>query len=200
MIFAVKMIVINLIFMLNLQVADGNDLLQQLQNKYSSIEDFTASFKQSTSGGKQLTGKFYYKSKDKFRIELDNRTLVSDGESIWNYSKNNKKVIITPVEDNSNSFSINDYVFEYPKECIVKQFDNEDGTKTLWFKPKNANLDFKEVKLIINSKNLIDQIDLTDLMDQTFKVNLTDTKINQNLSSELFTFETSEGMQVIDLR
>ncbi len=200
MIITIKMLIINLLLVFNLQVSDGSELLKELQDKYNTIEDFTASFRQTTGAGQVLQGKFHYKKVDKFRIELDSRTLVSDGESIWNYSPKNNKVIITPVEDNTNSFSINDFIYEYPKNCQIKQYDNENGTKTLWFKPKSTDEEFKEVKLVVNSNNLIDEIEVTDLADQSYKVYLTNTKINQKLSEKLFSFETSKGMQVIDLR
>ena len=196
----IKLLLLNLVLFFSLQVSDGSDLLEQLQDKYNTVNDFTSSFKQVSESGQSSRGKFYYKTGDKFRIELNSRVMLSDGESVWNYSKKRNKVIITPIDDNTTSFSINDYVFKYPKQCTVKQLENENGKRILWLKPNTHDLNFKEAKLVIGADNLIDELKLTDLMDNNYHVYLSDTKVNQNLSDKLFTFEKMEGTQVIDLR
>lgn len=182
------------------QVTDGTSLLKELQEKYKTINDFTATFRQSTKTGPVAAGEFYYKTKNKFRIELDSRTIVSDGETVWNYTPKNNKVIITFSDDETNSFSIEDYVFNFPEKCKVGEILNDDGNKILLLKPNSAELDFKEVKLMINDSSLIDEIELTDLMDNVYRVELKNTKINQSLSDKLFTFDIPQGTQIIDLR
>lgn len=181
------------------QQSDGTELLKQLQSKYNSIIDFTSSFKQVTQG-KTSTGKFYYKAKDKFRLELNSRTIISDGKTVWNYTPVNKKVIVTSADDETNSFSIEDYVFNYPAKCDVSSSKSDDGKDILILKPKTSELNFKEIKLIINNDYLIDEIIMTDYMDNIYNVDLQNTKINQNLSDKLFTFDIPQGTQIIDLK
>ena len=182
------------------QVGDGSQLLKELQDKYKSINDFTSTFRQVTQNGHVAAGKFYYKTKDKFRIELNSRIILGDGESVWNYSPKNHKVIITSADDEANSFSIEDYVFNYPKLCKVGAIQKEGEKKILLLIPASNELDFKEIKLVVNDNLLIDQISLTDLMDNTYKADLLDTMVNQNLSNDLFIFEIPQGTQIIDLR
>lgn len=182
------------------QVTDGTSLLKELQEKYKTIDDFTSTFRQSTKTGHIATGKFYYKAKDKFRIELNARTIVSDGETVWNYTSKNNKVIITSSDDETNSFSIEDYVFNFPEKCKVGEILNDEGNKILLLKPNSTELDFKEVELMINDSSLINEIELTDLMDNVYRVELKNTKINQSLGDKLFTFEIPQGTQIIDLR
>lgn len=175
------------------------NLLKEVQTKYESIEDFRAEFRQITGTGHVSTGTFYYKSKDHFRIELDDRTLISDGESIWNYSPKTDKVIISLSEEESNSFSIDDYIYEYPKQCNIN-YDTDGNLDVVILKPQNGELDFKEVKLWINENRIIQKLQLIDLMDNRFIVELTKTKLNNDLSDDLFTFTPNEGTNVIDLR
>jgi chaperone LolA len=197
----VKIFLFSAFFSLSVgQVTDGTELLKELQEKYKTIDDFTSSFRQSTKTGHVVTGEFYYKAKDKFRIELDSRTIVSDGETVWNYTPKNNKVIITTADDKVNSFSIEDYVFNFPEKCKVGEILNDDGNKILLLKPNSSELDFKEVKLMINESSLIDEIELTDLMDNVYRVELKNTKINQSLGDKYFTFEIPQGTQIIDLR
>lgn len=200
MIISVQILFITLIFLFNPQIEEGSKLLNELQEKYESINDFHADFRLETVTGHVELGKFYYKSVDKFRIELKSRTMISDGESVWNFTHRNNKVIITPIEDNENSFSINDYVFEFPAKCTVIKGSDDKGRDILLLKPKSTELNFKEMKLVINSEKLIDEIHLTDFMDQGYRVYLTNTKVNQKLSDNFFIFEPSDGIQIIDLR
>jgi outer membrane lipoprotein-sorting protein len=53
---------------------------------------------------------------------------------------------------------------------------------------------------MINESSLIDEIELTDLMDNVYRVELKNTKINQSLGDKYFTFEIPQGTQIIDLR
>ncbi|RJP62826.1 MAG: outer membrane lipoprotein carrier protein LolA [Ignavibacteriales bacterium] len=200
MIISIQILFITLLFLFNPQIEDGSKLLNELQEKYESVDDFHADFRLETVTGNVETGKFYYKSVDKFKIELKSITMISDGESVWNYTQRNNKVIITPIEDNENSFSINDYVFEFPAKCNVTRGTDEKGRDILLLKPKSTELNFKEMKIIVNSEKLIDEIHLTDFMDQGYRVYLSSTKVNQKLSDNFFIFEPSDGIQVIDLR
>lgn len=200
MIISLHILFITFFFLPNPQFEDGSLLLNELQSKYDTIADFSSNFRLETVTGHVETGKFYYKSIDKFRIELKSRTMISDGESVWNFTHRNNKVIITPIEDNENSFSINDYVYEFPAKCTVMKGSDDKGRNILLLKPKSTELNFKEMKLVINSEKLIDEIHLTDFMDQGYRVYLSNTKVNQKLSDKFFIFEPSDGIQVIDLR
>lgn len=174
-------------------------ILEEVQEKYDSIENFTADFKQMTGDGHFLSGKFFYQSSDKFRIELDRRMLISDGELVWNYSPNIDKVVISPVDDSGTSFSMDDYIYNYPENCTVS-YEIEDKFDVIVLKPKNAELDFKEVKLWVNSNKIIEQLQMIDLMNSRFKVTLSNIKVNTEVNDDLFTFTPKEGTKVIDLR
>lgn len=174
-------------------------LLNKVQSHYETIDNFKADFRQITGTGHVATGTFFYKSKDHFRIELDDRILISDGESIWNYTLKTDKVIISSSEEETTSFSIDDYIYEFPKQCSIS-YDKEDDLKIVMLKPKTGELDFKEVKLWINENKVVEKLQLIDLMDNRFTVELTNIKLNKDLSSDLFTFSPKEGTNVIDLR
>ena len=175
------------------------ELLKDVQQKYESISDFQSAFKQVAGNGHILTGNFYYKSKDKFKIELDNRTIVSDGESVWNYTSKNNKVIITTQEDNGTSFSLDNYIYNYPEKCNVS-YEKQEQLDVIILKPNSPELDFKEVKLWVSGDYLVQKIQLIDLMNNRFKVTLKNFEVNTGLSDDYFTFTPQEGTKVIDLR
>jgi len=182
------------------QTDNSRTLLYEVQEKYNTIKDFSSDFIQSTGNGNINNGKFFYKADNKFRIEVKSRIIVSDGESTWTYTKKNNQVVISSSDDELNSFSIRDYLYEYPKQCTVNTYENEDGSHTIILKPQTTGLEFKEVRLVINTNNLIQQIELYDLMNNNYKVILENKKLNQKIDDKLFTFEIPEGTRVIDLR
>lgn len=199
MIIALHSFVISFFVFLAPVIQSDINLLKEVQTKYETVENFTADFRQITGTGHVSTGTFFYKTKDNFRIELDNRVLISDGETIWNFTPKSDKVIISIAEEESNSFSIDDYIYKYPQQCSIN-YDTYGKLNVVILKPKNGELDFKEVKLWINAESVVQKLQLIDFMDNRFIVELTNIKLNNDLSSDLFTFTPKEGTRVIDLR
>ena len=66
---------------------DNNDLLKAVQVKYNSINTLSVDFSKSSGNKVDFSGKLYLKTENKLRIELRNNTIISDGETFWNYSK-----------------------------------------------------------------------------------------------------------------
>lgn len=200
MIVSIKFFLIIYMLLIFPQTDNSRTLLYEVQEKYNTIKDFSSDFIQSTGNGNINNGKFFYKADNKFRIEVKSRIIVSDGESTWTYTKKNNQVVISSSDDELNSFSIRDYLYEYPKQCTVNTYENEDGSHTIILKPQTTDLEFKEVRLVINTNNLIQQIELYDLMNNNYKVILENKKLNQKIDDKLFTFDIPEGTRVIDLR
>jgi len=200
MIVSIKFFLIIYMFLIFPQTDNSRTLLYEVQEKYNTIKDFSSDFIQSTGNGNINNGKFFYKADNKFRIEVKSRIIVSDGESTWTFTQKNNQVVISSSDDELNSFSIRDYLYEYPKQCTANTYENEDGSHTIILKPQTTDLEFKEVRLVINTNNLIQQIELYDLMNNNYKVTLENKKLNQKIDDKLFTFEIPEGTRVIDLR
>lgn len=200
MIVSIKLFVLIYMLLIFPQTDNSRTLLYKVQEKYNTINDFSSDFIQSTGDGNINRGKFFYKADNKFRIEIKSRIIVCDGESTWTFTPQNNQVVISSSDDDLNSFSIRDYLYEYPKQCTVSTYENEDGSNTIILKPQTTDLEFKEIRLVINTNNLIQQIELYDLMNNNYKVALENTKLNQKIDDKLFTFEIPEGTRVIDLR
>jgi outer membrane lipoprotein-sorting protein len=126
--------------------------------------------------------------------------IVSNGETSWNFSKKENKVIISTVdEESSGIFSINKLVYEYPSECDLSS-DEENGQKVLILIPASQSLSFNYLKLFINSDNLISQVLLSEGAGSLSQVNISDYVLNNNIPDSKFNFISPEGCKVIDLR
>jgi len=178
----------------------AGDVLKSLQDKFDTINDLQANITQSTDGKQNLAGKLLYKKKNKFRLELKNNLIISNGTTSWNYSKKENKVVISSVDDESTGiFSINDLVYKYPLECDVSLSEDE-GYKVLILIPKTEALSFNYLKLFVNSDNLISKVVLSESANSLSQVNISDYVLNNKISDSNFNFIPPEGSKVIDLR
>lgn len=186
----------------------ANQAIKKLQNKFNSIIDFTANFSQnyfSSQGQEQgkTSGKFSYKKKNKFMVELKNQFIVSDGQTVWNNDKRFNRVVISNLADDPTSFSLERFVFDYPRLCISKIVDDEPeskGDEYIELTPKDQDLEFKYVKMWLGPDGLISKLEVLDRGDMRYAFQLTDLKINQQLPDSRFTFEPAKGIKIIDLR
>lgn len=195
-----------LLFPIVIYSQSGNELLKKVQEKFKSIDNFSAVFNQTIydESGKasvKMSGTFSYKRKNKFIVEMKNSAIVSNNETIWNYDKKLKRVIVSNFNDDPTSFSLERYIFDYPSLCRVKNAAAQNSEEQiLELIPKNDNLDFKSVKIWLSKNYMITKMEIVDLSDMKYSFQLSDIKENQEISDSKFTFYPPKGTQIIDLR
>lgn len=187
---------------------NANEILNKLQQKFNTINDLTADFKQTAASAENkggMAGKFFYKKKDKFRIELKSIVIAGDGKSTWNYNVKQKKYIVNNFDPNDpTNLSLDRFVYDYPSKCKV----TIQGTETIGgsecsvivLNPKKSDLNFKTAKLWKDNQDLIKKILFEDPNGTIITVELSNLKLNQKLPDSKFTMTPPEGSKVIDLR
>jgi outer membrane lipoprotein-sorting protein len=68
------------------------DIIKQMEKRYRTIDDITVTFRQSHSlrgdgDGAVVRRQNVHEEGNKYRIELEDQTIVTDGSSVWSYSK-----------------------------------------------------------------------------------------------------------------
>ncbi len=190
----------------NLYAQSGNETLKKIQNKFKSINNFNADFTQTISDpeGQQngkLSGKFFYKRKNKFAVELKNNSIISDGTTVWNYDARSKRVIISNFRDEPTSFSLERYIFDYPALCKIKFSGTGKGNEEIIeLVPKENYIDFKSAKIWKSSDNMISKMEIIDLADVKYVFQLSSIKIDQDIKDSKFNFTPPKGIKIIDLR
>ncbi|MEW6506672.1 MAG: outer membrane lipoprotein carrier protein LolA [Bacteroidota bacterium] len=186
---------------------NANEILKMVQTKFNSISSFSANFSQTVTDnqGKPISkdnGKFIYKRKNKFIADLRKSTIVSNGQSVWNFDKTNKKVVISTFFDDPTSFSIERFIFDYPALCRINYVKEEstEFEKVIRLIPKDELLDVSEIKIWINNSYLISKLEIVDLLDIRFSFRFTDILENPEISESRFNFYPPKGTKIIDLR
>lgn len=172
--------------------------LKGIQDKFSSIKDFTVNVSQT--GGVNLKGKLSFKKENKMRLELNDVLLISDGTTNWNYNSKQNKVLITEADDSETGLlSLNAMIFDYPKLCSVTENESA-GKNIIILKPKKSNLSFREITITANKDNLIEKVEIVDTNGGKSTITFSNYKLDQNLNDTLFSYKPAEGTSVIDLR
>ena len=199
-----KIIIIYIISVLLLNASFGqesaDDVLQNIQDKFDTINDLAANLTQSVNGTVNLKGKVYYKKENKLRFEFKNILIISDGESAWNYNEKDNKVIITDYESEGNKIlSLRQIVYEYPDDCVMSTYKSE-GQQVLELIPNDDTFSFNNIKLYLSKDYLITKALIDDPASGKIELDLSDFQLNKNIPDSFFQFSPPEGSKVIDLR
>ncbi len=186
----------------------ANDVLKKIQNKFNSINNFTANFSQNyfNAQGKdagKTNGKFSYKRKNKFIVDLKSQLIISDGQTVWNNDKRFNRVVISNLSDDPTSFSLEQFIFDYPPLCksrVVKDETVASGEVLIEMIPKDQDLQFNIVKIWVSADGMVNKLEIVDRGEMRYAFQFSEIKINQDLPDSKFTFTTPKGIQVIDLR
>jgi len=185
-----------------------DELMERVQNNFKSIRNLQAGFVQSTHSQMSdavysQSGKFYYKTDNQYRIEFGNQIIISDGETLWNYDENLKRVIINIIENDPAAFSIERYIMEYPGKCdlsFAQDMEIDSTIMVVELKPVTEELEFKNAKMWIDESDMVYKFEITDYYDNIFSFELNDLLHNRSLADSIFNFNPPKGTQIIDLR
>jgi len=202
-------VLVFLIPLCGLKGENANDILSKIQKKYDTIRDASVRFSQHIRFGVMSTdqtfnGKFLMKKGGMYRVEGEEQTIVTDGKSVWTFTKSNRQVIVDTYKDDPKSFSPDKVLVNVPKNYFATLLPDEKSTKdlaVLKLIPKDEKSQVKWMKVWIDRNDwLMQKIQIQDISDNLTTYTLSDIVLNGNLQDSVFTFSAPEGVEVIDLR
>ncbi len=187
------------------------DIVEEIQERYEDLENLSAEFKQVeffqlTGSKNETTGKIYVKNGTQYRLETEDRIIVTDGVTVWTYSTFNNQVLIDRVKKNDVSILPRDLLFKYPRDYYASLLRTEDYENeehyVLKLDPKEEIHGYiKSMKIWVNSDSyLISKIEYTDFNENTSIFAIRKIDIKKDLQESLFKFEIPEGVETVDLR
>lgn len=182
----------------------AKETLALLQIKFKSTKSFTADFTQVTQTGAdkngfKTSGKIYFKKGNKFRIEMKDQLLVTDGKTVWNHNAKQNKVIITKYDSEPSVLSLDKYILEYPQQCDVS-FKEKSGIQVIELTPKKKNTGFKGITIYPDDSSILSKVEFTDANGNYFSFEFSNVKLNENLSDRQFSYTVPKGTRTVDLR
>lgn len=196
------------------RIADkkAKDILLGVTNKYKAMNAMKAEFSftmenQQEKINESYTGTLFVKPKgNKYKIDLKNQEIISDGKNKWTYLKDAKEVQVSLVEigeevNPAQIFTIYEkgysYVFIEEKSIKGKLYQVIELT------PVNKDKDIFKARLMVDKaqKQLV-EIKLFAKNGNRFNYSVKALTPNPPVSDAFFTFDKKShpGVEVIDLR
>jgi outer membrane lipoprotein carrier protein len=186
------------------------EVTDKLQKRYDALQDATAHFTQHVKFGfskieQDFAGTFRMKRPNKYRVETEYQTLVTDGGTVWSYSPVNKQVLIDRYKESSDSFAPEQFLLNLPANyyaSMVQEEKNSDATLiVLKLVPKDDQSFIKSMKVWVEEGSwVVRRVEMLDVNDTEKTYNVQDIKINTGLANGTFTFTAPAGTEVVDLR
>jgi chaperone LolA len=187
----------------------SEELALKIEGRYDSLKTLSVSFQeliksQDFTTLRKFKGKMYLKNPNKFRIELPSQVVVSDGEFIWVYSKENKQVTKNRVDKSKDLFRPNDYLFNFRKnynyELTGEQKIGDNICYKMVYTSKTEDEFFKKITVFFVKETLLAQrIEYLDQNDNYTTLSFTVIKPDVVISDSRFVFNPLPGVELVDL-
>jgi len=195
--------------------ATGQEVLNEIQNRYEKAKDFEANFIQEYIGKvmKQPNrgeGKVYFKKKGMMRWDytVPNQKLISDGHTLWYYQPEEKQVLVSDISKvlkektplaflagegnlsrDFNLLNVNESVSQKEDHYIVE------------LAPKESLATLTKLMLTVDKKTYaVLQADVFDGFGNVTRTRFMDIKTNTGLSNSFFQFSIPPGTEVIKMQ
>jgi len=188
-------------------------VLDKIKTRYNSFKTVSANFSLDIEIPQMETeiqkGRLWQEG-EKYRAELDNRSIISNGETVWVYLGNNKEVQINCASDfaGEGMMSPKDLLNIYEQEEYVYYLANEfrEGSKTIQqieFKPTDRDSEYSKLRLTLDKKTLdVVRMKIFAKDGSRFTLKMDNWVANESISADTFTWKESEcsDCYVEDLR
>lgn len=202
---------------LSKQGGDLDTIVDNIQKKYETINDFHSDFVQEAEvralkKTQKAFGEVWFKKPGKMRWNYyspTKDTIVSNGSKLWYYSEQDNQVLestLSELSGDTTSTTLLSGLGKIRKLFKVRHVKdkglNVNSGYLLELIPKDVNEDEIKNKVIINvnkSSYLVETIFLFDPFGNQTKISLLKTKVNKKISDKIFTFDPPKGAEVVKL-
>ena len=186
------------------------EITDKLQKRYDSLQDATAHFTQHVKFGfskieQDFSGTLRMKRPNKYRVETEYQTLVTDGATVWSYSPVNKQVLIDRYKETPDSFAPEQFLLNLPTNYYASLVQQEKKAEAAWIVLKLVPIDdqsfIKSMKVWVEEGSwVVRKVEMLDVNDTEKTYNVQDIRINTGLKDGTFVFTAPAGTEVVDLR
>lgn len=183
---------------INYDATAGGDLLQRFHATYRNATTIRCTFT-SASG---VSGTIIAKRGGFYRVELPDRTIVSDAKTVYSATPSARTVILNTYRARSKEVSLEKVFFDIMNIYRGTIIDQRNGGGTIRLTPPDANAQISgvsNVDVTIDKASKVTRIVLTE-NGSTTSYSVSKMAINPKVSSKTFSFNPPKGWEIIDLR
>jgi chaperone LolA len=185
------------------------DIIDKSEALYSKSGVFSAKFTQTVSTGdffddEKIEGTLVMNYPRQFRIDTHEQVIVSDGDTLWAYSAENKQVTVEDVSESQEIITPADYLFNFKRNYSL-DYDSTDmidkvKVRRLSLRSKSQDQYVRSMKVYINASTFqIRRVVYRDLNDNKITLDFSDWKMGIKAMPEQFHFKTPRGVEEVRL-
>jgi chaperone LolA len=188
---------------------DAREIIENVQERYDDIDDAVITFSQSvrfkvSKAEQTVHGTLYFKKPKMYRIETEERTVVTDGKTSWSWNPRNRQLIVDNYREETHALSPEQLLLNYPKEYYSTLIGEETlggiATYVLKLSPKEDNAFATAMKIWVSKDWLIRQVEITDVNGAVTMYRIEKVSIDQKIPDTKFKYNVPDKAEVIDLR
>lgn len=189
---------------------NADEVLERVRERYENIRDAQLSFSRRSSFGpgrveQTESGTLLLKKQDRYRVELGHQTIVTDGETVWSYSRQAHQVLIDRFRKDPGGLSPERVLMGAPADYSASLIgrDTVAGRGTIGLKliPRDETAAPQVLRLWVDPHTwLIRRARLEDGPGRETVYTVAEIRINTGIPDARFVFDVPEGAEVVDLR
>lgn len=184
------------------------ELLEKVHACYRETKDLSALFTQTVTlryqkKGQTVTGAVKVRTGNKFRLESDRQTIVTNGTTTWMYDPSTKQVLKSPFKKGGKQMTPDKFLLGLPKELNPKSVERSGDRMVLTVEPAAGSA---LATMIVQARlwtdpstGSFDKIEYSDKNGTVYSTVLTDVKINAGIPDSAFEFMVTPEMRVVDM-
>lgn len=188
----------------------AQEVLERVKKRYDAINDAELKFTQHTRYEvskleQRSTGTLFMKKKNKYRVEFEDRIVVTDGATVWSYNPVQKQVVIDKFKIDPNVVTPEKLLTSAPQDYYASLAATEKigtvQTRVLKLVPKDDNSAIRILRLWVDEATwLIKKVELVDMGGKQTTYVVNDIKVNTGIPDSRFTYQIPDGVEAVDLR
>lgn len=186
------------------------EITERMQRRYDMVDDARAEFTQTIKLGyanveQSFKGSLVFRKPNRYRLESEHQTVVTDGVTVWAYAPANRQVIVDRYKEQRNSVSPEEFLLSLPTSYYATVVGREtvsgDRAVVLKLLPKDDRSFIRSVRLwVVESSAEVRQIQIMDQNETETVYGITSIRLNTNVPDATFQFSAPTGTEVVDLR
>lgn len=197
-------------YVLFAKAPSSDQIVHKMRKQFetSDVEkiSFTEVYKWNMTGEEaSVHGKLWLKGEDHFYVETDDQIIVSNGKTLWTYSKSANRVLIDNLSTAEGTILPNQILLQYTKQykgmVLGEEVINDRSCYLIEFTPKETTGYIANVRMWIDKDVwLPKQFEQTDLQGNQTVFQDLNVELNSKVQNDLFQFTLKDDMTVLDMR
>lgn len=206
-----KFLLLFLFFILHsfAQESSPTEVLEKVRARYAQMNDASASFTQTVKirfkqTGQSNSGTIKIKKGNKYSIETDQQTIVTDGKKVWLYTPATNQVIVDQFKANRQTLTPEKFLVGLPKDFSATKIEKENNLVVLSLAPTQSNTVTSHITALkvwtTPGEWIVEKIEYQDKNGTTTTIALSDILFNKGIDDKEFQFDTTDDMKIVNMK